>query len=119
MSWQPSTPGQRETHKGWDTDLHALAVVDQDVAELLGDHVQVPFLALVGSGQNVLLGEARAQVVEFPGKQKSSRVIIPNDRFTSRQILPLFPLLLPHSMEWMRRGDSPCVRGRLLNAWKG
>lgn len=46
------------------THLHALAVVQQHVAELLGHHVQVSLLALVGPGQNIELGEVGGQIIE-------------------------------------------------------
>lgn len=46
--------------------LHFLAVVEQNVAQLFGHHVQVPFLSLMGSSQHVELGEIRGKVVESP-----------------------------------------------------
>lgn len=44
--------------------LDALAVVEQHVAKLLGHHVQVSLLALVGSGEHVEFGEVGGHVVE-------------------------------------------------------
>lgn len=46
------------------THLHALAVVEQHVAQLFGHHVQVSLLAFVGSGQNVEFGEVGRHIVE-------------------------------------------------------
>lgn len=48
------------------THLHALAVVEQHVAQLFGHHVQVSLLAFVGSGQNVEFGEVGRHIVERP-----------------------------------------------------
>lgn len=48
--------------------LNALAVVEEHVAKLLGHHVQVPLLALVGSGEHVEFGEVGGHVVESSAK---------------------------------------------------
>ena len=53
------------------TYLHALAVIEQHVAQLFGHHVQVPLLALVGPGQNVELGEGGGQIVERSGEDRN------------------------------------------------
>lgn len=45
--------GLKQTH------LNALAVIEEHVAQLFRHHVQVPLLALVGSGQHVEFGEVR------------------------------------------------------------
>lgn len=52
--------------------LDALAVVEEHVAQLLGHHVQVPLLALVGSGEHVEFGEVRGHVVERSGDSREA-----------------------------------------------
>ncbi len=44
--------------------LHSLAVVEQNISELFGHHVQVPLLSFMGASQYVQLGEIWRQVVE-------------------------------------------------------
>lgn len=48
--------------------LNALAVVEEHVAQLLGHHVQVSLLALVGPGEHVEFGEVGGHVVERPAE---------------------------------------------------
>lgn len=54
------------------THLHALTVIEQHIAELFGDHVQVSLLALVGPGQNIELGKVRRQIVERSRKSRTN-----------------------------------------------
>lgn len=56
------------------THLHALAVIEQHVAQLLGHHVQVSLLALVGSGQNIQFGEVWRQIIER--SRKKNRTVV-------------------------------------------
>lgn len=84
-SWRVCCPHLPERHaqslpelmKGLQTDsmctcvrmcacLHFLAVIEQNVAQLFGHHVQVSLLSFVGSSQHVELGEIRGEVVESP-----------------------------------------------------
>lgn len=52
--------------------LHAFAVIEQDITELFGHHVQVPLLALMGPSQDVEFGEVGRQIIERPrGKQET------------------------------------------------
>lgn len=51
--------------------LYALAVIEEHVAQLFGDHVQMSLLPFVGPGQNVELREVWRKIVErSEGKQK-------------------------------------------------
>lgn len=69
------------------THLHALAVVEEHVAQLFGDHVQVSLLPLVGPGQNVELGEVRRESVErSEANQKTSQVKPLNRQLLSENV---------------------------------
>lgn len=46
------------------THLYALAVIEEHVAQLFGDHVQMSLLPFMGPGQNVELWEVRRKIVE-------------------------------------------------------
>lgn len=66
-------PGKHLVGKG-PVHLNALAVVEQYVAQLLGHHVQVSLLALVGSGEHVEFGKVGGHVVERPGWKKREEI---------------------------------------------
>lgn len=44
--------------------LYALTVIEEHVAQLFGDHVQMSLLPFMGPGQNVELREVRRKIVE-------------------------------------------------------
>lgn len=59
----------------WQTHLYALTVIEEHVAQLFGDHVQMSLLPLVGPGQNVELGEVRREIIErSDAKQKTNHM---------------------------------------------
>lgn len=60
-----------------ETHLHALAVIEEHVAEFFGHHVQVSLLALVGPGQNIELGEVGRQIIERSRENtKPKRIVL-------------------------------------------
>lgn len=54
--------------------LHAFAVIEQDITELFGHHVQVPLLALMGPSQDVEFGEVGRQIIERPRGKQETRI---------------------------------------------
>lgn len=67
--------------------LNALAVVEQHVAELLGHHVQVSLLALVGPGEHVEFGEVGGHVVERSAQSREGEDIKKKDQLAESKEL--------------------------------
>lgn len=57
------------------THLYALTVIEEHVAQLFGDHIQMSLLPFMGPGQNVELREVRREIVErSEAKQKINQM---------------------------------------------
>lgn len=108
VMWHAILLGNENTH------LHALAVIEQHVAELFGHHVQVSLLALVGSGQNIELGEVRGQIIERSKRREKTSLTQPQ---CWKQPFPCVIHIKTLTVWWWRRGrlQSGTQRGLLYN----